>query len=460
MDIHLYNTLTRSKELFHPLAEREVFMYHCGPTVYDYAHIGNLRAYIFADVLRKMFVFNKYVVKQVINITDVGHLTSDEDEGEDKLEAGARREGKTAKEIAAYYTDAFLADLSLLNIDTTGTLFPKASEHIAEQIELIKTLEKKGAVYTTSDGVYFDTSTYEHYGQLARLNIAGLKEGARVLKNPEKRNSTDFALWKFSKPEEKRQQEWDSPWGVGFPGWHLECSAMSMKYLGVHFDIHTGGIDHIPVHHTNEIAQSETATGERFVNYWMHTGFVNILGEKMAKSGGNFITLKTLKEKGYSPFGYRYWLLTADYKKTINFTWEAQSGAQTALGKLYALFVEYGKEIGRADKDYAEKFHSFINSDLDTPRAIALLWELVKDITLSPADKKATIVLFDEVLGLNIANQKPDEIPEEIIKLAREREQYRKDANWQKSDELRTQIESLGYEIKDTDTGARIYKGY
>lgn len=458
MDIYLYNTLTRSKELFRPIHEGEVFMYHCGPTVYNYAHIGNLRAYVFADVLRKMFVFNDYAVKQVINITDVGHLTSDEDEGEDKLEARARREGKTAKEIATYYTDAFLSDLALLNIDTKGTLFPKATEHIAEQIALIKALEEKNATYTTSDGVYFDTSTYEHYGQLGRLNIAGLKEGARVLKNPEKRNITDFALWKFSKPEEKRQQEWDSLWGVGFPGWHLECSAMSMKYLGPHFDIHTGGIDHIPVHHTNEIAQSETVTGERFVNYWMHTGFVNIEGEKMAKSGGNFVTLKTLKEKGYSPFSYRYSLLTADYKKTINFTWEALGGAQTALEKLYAAFVEYGEEVGQVDTDYAEKFHSFINSDLDTPRAIALLWELVKDTALSPADKKATIVLFDEVLGLNIANQKQGEIPKEILKLAEEREQYRKNKEWQKSDELRAQIESLGYEIKDTDTGSKIYK--
>jgi len=340
MDMHLYNTLTRSKELFRPLKEGEVFMYHCGPTVYNYAHLGNLRAYVFADILRRVFSFNNYAVKQVINITDVGHLTSDEDEGEDKLEAGARREGKSAQEIAEFYTGAFLEDMSALNIDTRATLFPKATEHIAEQIDLIKTLEKKGATYRTSDGVYFDTSACKQYGELAHLDIAGLKEGARVLKNPEKRNATDFALWKFSKPEEKRQQEWESPWGLGFPGWHLECSAMSMKYLGPHFDIHTGGIDHIPVHHTNEIAQSETATGEKFVNYWMHAGFVNIEGAKMAKSEENFITLKTLTEKGFSPLAYRYWLLTADYKKTINFTWEALEGAETAFRKLQRVFVE------------------------------------------------------------------------------------------------------------------------
>jgi cysteinyl-tRNA synthetase len=294
MALEFYNTLTKQKEFFAPLRDGAVSMYNCGPTVYNYAHIGNLRSYVFADVLRRAFEYNGLAVTQIINLTDVGHLTGDRDEGEDKMEKGALREGKTAKDISEFYTKAFFEDLAKLNIEKADR-YPKATEHIEEQISLIKKLEEKGFAYVLEDGVYFDTAKFPKYGDLAQLDLVGQKEGARVEANTEKRNPADFTLWKFSKPEEKRQQEWPSPWGTGFPGWHIECSAMSMKYLGETFDIHTGGIDHIPVHHTNEIAQAEAATGKKFVNLWMHHGFVNIEGGKMAKSADNFVRMKSLE---------------------------------------------------------------------------------------------------------------------------------------------------------------------
>ncbi|MBI2046130.1 MAG: cysteine--tRNA ligase [Parcubacteria group bacterium] len=459
--ISLYNTLYRKKESFAPIIEHAVSMYHCGPTVYNYAHIGNLRAYVFADILRRMFEYEGYAVHQVVNITDVGHLTSDQDAGEDKIEAGARREGKTAREIAKFYTDAFLADIDALNIKRADK-YPKATEHIPEQIALIQKLETGGHTYRTSDGIYFDTSTFPAYGKLAQLDIEGLKEGARIEKNPEKRNAADFALWKFSpKDGAKREQEWESPWGLGFPGWHIECSAMSMKYLGETFDIHTGGIDHIPVHHTNEIAQSESATGKPFVHYWMHSGFVNISGGKMAKSEENFIRLKTLVEKGFSPLSYRYWLLTAHYSKMITFSEEAVRGAQTALGKLYTAIASY-KNGGSINASYQKKFVGTVTEDLNTPQAIALVWELVKDDSVSPADKKATLVDFDRVLGLDLENAKEhtaaEPIPDEIQKLTEERESARASGDFARADEIRKKIADLGYEINDTPTGPSIKK--
>lgn len=459
--ILLYNTLTRKKETFEPLGEGHVSMYHCGPTVYNYAHIGNLRAYVFADTLRRMFEYEGYAIHQVINITDVGHLTSDQDSGEDKMEKGARREGKTAHEIAAFYSKAFLADTDALNIARAHE-YPKATEHIPEQIALIKKLEASGHTYPTSDGVYFDTSTFPAYGALAELDIEGLKEGARIEKNPEKRNATDFALWKFSPKESgKREQEWESPWGIGFPGWHIECSAMSMKYLGETFDIHTGGIDHIPVHHTNEIAQSESATGKPFVNYWMHSGFVNVPEGRMAKSAENFIRLETLVKKGISPLAYRYWLLTAHYRKTITFAEEAVDGAQTALKKLYRNVAGY-EDGGSVNSLYQKRFAEIISDDLDTPRAIALVWELIKDDSISSADKKATVLDFDRVLGLDLAHAKEytteEPIPKEIKKLAEERESARKSGDFAKADEIRKKIADLGYEIRDTNTGTSIKK--
>lgn len=471
----LYNTLTRKKEEFKPLQEGAVGMYNCGPTVYNYAHIGNLRAYVFADILRRTLEYRGYKVNQVVNITDVGHLVSDADEGEDKMEKGARLSGKTAREIAEFYTAAFFEDLEKLNIEK-ATMYPKATDHISEQIALIQKLEEKGFTYKTSDGIYFDTEKFPQYGELAGLNIEGQQEGARVEVNPEKRNSSDFALWKFS-GDEKRQQEWPSPWGVGFPGWHIECSAMSMKYLGETFDIHTGGIDHIPVHHTNEIAQSECATGKKFVNYWLHSGFVTTQDGKggtcgkMAKSEGNFIRLISLEEQGISPLAYRYWLLTAHYKKTINFTWETLEGAQVALIKLHEIFRTLEGNGAEADAGYLARFTEALDDDLDTPKAIALLWELVKDANIK--NKKATLLEFDKVLGLGLSlpkdkletlqiivhdNISAEDVPILVQNLLMEREIARTKKNWEKSDALRDEIARMGYKVIDTDTGTQVKK--
>jgi len=380
MPLSLYNTLTGKKEPFLPLIPGKVSMYNCGPTVYNYAHIGNLRSYIFADILKRTLEWNKYDVQQVINITDVGHLVGDGDTGQDKMEKTAQIEKKTAQEIATFYTNAFFDDITTLNIDKSKIVFCRATDHIPEQIALIQTLEKKGFTYITSDGVYFDTAKFRNYGKLGNIDLAGLEEGSRVSINTEKRNKTDFALWKFSPRDEKRQQEWPSPYGIGFPGWHIECSAMSMKYLGETFDIHTGGIDHIPVHHNNEIAQSESATGKPYVRYWLHNAFLNIDGHKISKSIGNTLYLRNLVTKGISPLAYRYWLLTGHYRTMLNFTEESVLGAQTALVKLINHFIEWRQlPLGKEHTEYVKKFEDFINDDLDTPKALALLWELVKD---------------------------------------------------------------------------------
>ena len=442
-------------------------MYHCGPTVYNYAHIGNLRAYVFADILRRTFEHEGYQVNQVINITDVGHLVSDADEGEDKMERGARREGKTAREIALFYEDAFMHDLELLNIRTNGTLFPRASEHIPEQIALIQKLEEKGVTYRTEDGIYFDTSKISDYGKLDRENIAGLKEGARIEKNAEKRNITDFALWKFSKPGEKRQQEWDSPWGKGFPGWHLECSAMAMKYLGETFDIHTGGIDHIQIHHTNEIAQSETATGKVFSRYFLHVAFVNVAEGKMSKSEENFLRLETLAEQGIHPLYYRYSILTAHYRSQITFSWEALEAARSALDALFAFFSpRVGKGIGSVSGTYMDRFKACLADDLNTPQAIAVLFELIKDEHIPEATKIATIAQFDHILGLGLTERFSElerellsktihleDVPAEIRTLIAKREEAREKKDWQEADLLRDNIEKQGYTIQDGEQG-------
>ena len=335
--IYLKNTLSGEKEEFVPIVPGLVTMYNCGPTVYNKVHIGNLRAYVFADTLRRVFEYNDYDVKQVINITDVGHLTDDEDlsdRGEDKIEKSARAQGKSAQEIARAITKAFFNDLKSLNVEMDDITFPRATEYIKEQIAFIKTLEQKGYTYRTSDGIYFDTSLFKDYGKLGNIDIKGLQEGARIGKNSERKNITDFALWKFSKKDEKRQQEWDSPWGVGFPGWHIECSAMSRALLGAHFDVHTGGIDHIPIHHNNEIAQSVCATNKKFVNYWLHSAHLMLNGEKISKSLGNVLFLEDLHAKGFTSSMYRYWLLTAHYSTQVNFTWEALDAARTAFTNL------------------------------------------------------------------------------------------------------------------------------
>jgi cysteinyl-tRNA synthetase len=447
MEIKLHNTLTGQKEPFKPLRKEQVGMYHCGPTVYFFAHIGNMRAYVFADTIRRTFEYFGNDVKQVINITDVGHLTSDSDEGEDKIEKSAKKEGKTAAEITKFYEEAFYKDLVDLNINTHNTVFPKATEHIKEQIELIQILEEKDFAYKTSDGVYFDTSKFKDYGKLGNINIAEQKEGARVEANTEKRNPSDFALWKFSdlKKEEKRLQEWESPWGVGFPGWHIECSAMSRKYLGQPFDIHTGGIDHIPVHHNNEIAQSEAAFNVPLANYWMHNDFMTVEGEKMSKSLGNTFTVSDLKSRKIHPLAFRLWLLSGHYRSPMNFTWDSVQGANTALEKLVFEFDKLSDE--KADEETLNKFESFISDDLDTPKALALFHE-----SFSSKKSKKTIEEIDKVLGLDIVSlseKTKTKIPEEILEMKKERDEARQAKNWNKSDELRDEIEKEGYILED-----------
>lgn len=466
--LKIYNTLSKQKEEFIPLSPDHVGMYNCGPTVYHYAHIGNLRAYVFADTLKRVLEFNNYKVKRVINITDVGHLVGDSDTGQDKTEEGAKRENKTVKEITNFYTDQFLKNLKDLNIETADTLFPKATEHIPEQIALISNLEKKGFTYKTSDGIYFDSQKFKNYGKLGNIDLAQLKEGARVTINSEKKHLTDFALWKFSQPHEKREQEWESPWGIGFPGWHIECSAMSIKYLGETIDIHTGGIDHIPIHHNNEIAQSESATGKTFVKYWMHSAFLNVPDGKMSKSENNFLKLEDLtstEEQHINPLAYRYWLLTAHYRSQIIFSFEALRASEVAFLKLAHTYNEVleddnASEESKVSTEYLDKFTSFVNDDLDTPQAIALIWNLIKDKKVSSKDKKATIGVFDQVLGLNLSSvikEKKKKAPTAKVKaLLEERELARKSKNWPLADSLREQIIQHGFEVLDTDKGQEL----
>lgn len=465
--MQLYNTMTRTKEEFVPLVDNTVRMYCCGPTVYNYIHIGNLRAFLFDDIVRRTLEYAGYKVIFVMNITDVGHLVSDSDDGEDKMQKGARREGKTAWDVAKYYTDAFLEDIAELYIKKP-TYLPKATDHIKEQIELIQKLEKKGYTYIISDGVYFDTSKLDSYGKLAQLDIKGLQEGARVEFNSEKRNLTDFALWKFSPKDAQRDMEWDSPWGIGFPGWHIECSAMSMKYLGntddlsdaQTFDIHCGGIDHIPVHHTNEIAQSEGVTGHPMARFWLHNEFLTIGdGEKMAKSGANFITLDVLKKEGIEPLSYRYFALGAHYRSKLTFTWEALHGAQIALHRLRSRFNELEGQPSQVDQSYIEQFKAFMFDDLNTPRVLALMWDLIKDNEVDDSVKKATLLEIDTVLALDLTKIIDSEpIPDQIYELARNRMMYRNDKKWEEADLVRDEIKSLGYTIEDTDDGFHITK--
>lgn len=453
-EIQLYDTYERKKRVFVPLEAGKVKIYTCGPTVYDYPHIGNLRTYIFADTLRRMFEFNSYEVMHVINITDVGHLRSDADEGEDKIEARAREQKCSAWEIAEFFTNLFKQNFGSLNIKSP-TVWSRATDHIPEQIALIERLEKLGYTYKTSDGVYFDTSKLADYGHLARLDIDGMLSGARVEENPEKRNPTDFALWKFSPKDQKRQMEWDSPWGVGFPGWHIECSAMAMKYLGETIDVHTGGVDHIPVHHTNEIAQSETATGKQFARYWMHVAFLTVDGGKMSKSLGNFFTLQDIVDKGYDPLSFRYLLLTAKYGAGLNFTWNSLSGAQKAFFSLRERIAEWEDAGAEPDASLLAEFKGHINDDLNMPQAIALLWKTV-GLPISTAVKRSTFIEFDKALGLGLIKTKEDDIPEGIKTLIEKREALRKEKKWDEADKVRIELESQSYKVKDTKDGSRV----
>ncbi|MBU2612337.1 MAG: cysteine--tRNA ligase [Nanoarchaeota archaeon] len=457
MPLKIYNTLSRKKENFSPINPPNVGVYTCGPTVYWYQHIGNLKAYIFADILKRVLTYNGYKVKHVINVTDVGHLTSDEDTGEDKIEKAASREGKTAEEISKYYFNLFQKDFEKLNI-IPPFVWSWATKHISEQISLIKSLEKKGYTYKTADGIYFDTSKInpKDYARLAKLDIKGLQAGKRIDLS-EKKNKTDFALWKFSEKPEMRQQEWDSPWGVGFPGWHIECSAMSIKYLGEQFDIHTGGEEHIPVHHTNEIAQSECATGKKpWVKYWMHQRWlVDETGNKMSKSKGGILTLSELCEKGYFPMVFRYFVLGTHYRKPLYFSYEKIEGAKNSYERLKNIVSEI-KDDKKTNKKYMEEFENAINDDLNTPEALQVLWKIVRDEKAT--GKLRTIKKMDEVFGLKILEKIKIEIPKEVKKLAQERENFRKEKNWKKSDELREKIKKFGFEILDGKEGWEIKK--
>jgi len=458
----LYNTLTRQVDELAPLNPPTVTVYTCGPTVYDYAHVGHWFTYVRWDTLIRTLKAAGFTPKWVMNVTDVGHLVSDADEGEDKLEKGARREGKTAWDVAKFYTDDFIEGMRALNILTPDEM-PRATEHIAEQIDLIKKLEEKGYTYTTSDGVYYDTSRFEGYAAFARLDLDDLQEGARVTVNPEKRNPTDFALWKFSPKDRQRDMEWDSPWGKGFPGWHIECSAMSMKYLGETLDIHTGGIDHVPVHHTNEIAQSEASTGKRFANLWMHSNHVLINDEKISKSLGNGIRIKDVIEKGYDPMVLRLHILESHYRSQSKFSWDSLEAAKNRLqGFRAAAALQW--QAREASSDGTERFEREINSviehlknDLNTPLALADLdafLDILNDRPLSTSDVprfKQFLKAIDNMLGLRLAEQ-PD-ITDEQKQLIAEREEARKAKDWTKSDELRDKLAGQGIGLRDTPHG-------
>ena len=385
-----------------------------------------------------------------MNVTDVGHLTSDADTGEDKIEKAAKKEGKSAKEIADYYLRIFKNDFKKLNI-FNPTKWTKATEHIKEQIELIKKLEKKGFTYKTSDGIYFDTSKFKNYGKFAKLNVKRLKAGKRV-SIKEKKNTTDFALWKFSdvSNSEKRQQEWKSPWGIGFPGWHIECSAMSMKYLGEKFDIHTGGMDHIPIHHTNEIAQSQAATGKKFVNYWIHGAFLISKGEKISKSKGGLYTISELEKEGFSPITFRYLTLTTHYRKPLNFSIKNLKAAKNSYERLKNIISEI-KDDKELNKKYLKEFEEAVNDDLNVPEALQILWNLIRD--KNAKGKYQTIKKMDSVLGLSLLEKEKISISSNVKKLVEEREKYRKRKEWKKSDELRNKINKLGYVVEDKDGG-------
>ncbi|MFH1802721.1 MAG: cysteine--tRNA ligase [archaeon] len=462
MELKLFNTLTRKKDVFKPIKKGEVGMYSCGPTVYWYQHIGNLRAYLFADTLKRVLEYNGLKVKHVVNVTDVGHLTSDADEGDDKMEAAARKEGKKAEEIAEFYFKVFREDMKKLNIKEPS-VWCKATDHIKEQIGLVEKLEERGFTYETSDGIYFDSSKFKDYGKLAKLRIEGLEEGKRISAG-EKRNKTDFALWKFSEKPGLRQQEWESPWGVGFPGWHIECSAMSMKYLGESFDIHTGGEDHVPIHHTNEIAQSECATGKKFVNYWMHNAFlVNRAGEKVSKSKGGLFTVSELEEKGYDPLDFRYLFLLTHYRKPLKFSLEGLDAAKTGHGRLKKKVLELKVEKHKGQDnsgEYEDRFVGAVNDDLNTPAALGIVWEMLDDFNFDAKKKLNLLEKFDSVLGLNVGGMKEEKIdvPKEVQDLVDEREKLRKAKMWAESDLFRERILEKGFRVADGPDGPKLEK--
>lgn len=452
--LKLYNTLTRKKEIFKPLHKEEVRIYSCGPTVYSYQHIGNLRSYIFSDILKRVLLYNGFNVKHVMNVTDVGHLTSDADVGEDKIEKAAKKEGKRAEDIADFYWKIFRQDFKRLNI-IEPTIWCKATEHIKEMVNMIKRIEEKGYTYRTSDGIYFDTSKLKEYGKLARLKKEGLKAGVRV-DIKEKKHPTDFALWKFSKEPGKRQQEWEAFGKMGFPGWHIECSAMGLKYLGGKegkFDIHTGGEDHIAIHHPNEMAQNYAYLGHDAVNFWIHGAFLTFKGEKVSKSTGGLYTISELEEKGYSPLDYRYLCLTTKYNKQLNFSLENLDNAKNSFSRLKEVISSLKGEK-KINKKYLQKFEEAINDDLDMPKALAVLWKFIRD--KKAEGKLQTIKRMDQVLGLDLLKKEKGRIPNEVLTLVAKREQARKKGNWKEADSIRQQLKHKGFWVDDTPQGPKI----
>ena len=475
--LNLFNTASGKKEPFIPSHE-QVGMYCCGPTVYNYAHIGNLRTYVFEDVLKRALVFLGYAVRHVMNITDVGHLTSDADTGEDKMEKGALREGKNVRDIAAFYTEAFKKNMKELNI-VPPDVWPKATDHIPQMIAMVEELESKGFTYTTGDGIYFDTAKFPAYADFARIDIESLHAGSRVDMG-EKRRATDFALWKFSPVDKQRQMEWESPWGKGFPGWHIECSAMALAYLPQPIDIHCGGMDHVRVHHTNEIAQTEAATGKRFVRYWLHGEFLIIDKEKMAKSGEHFVTLDSVKKEGIHPLAYRMFCFSAHYRSPLMFSWKGIKSAQHGLLNLKSLIAaETKRPSGEARvfpglvEPTLGPFWAALCDDCNMPMAMAALWNLLRDGSISAEEKYCAVEHADSVLGLDllaadaarsfmkemndgdlrvklIARSDPgQEVTGRIMAMARQRKEAKKSKDFGKADEIRKQLNKMGVEVKD-----------
>ena len=472
MPLSLYNTASRRKEEFTPLTPGLVRLYCCGPTVYHFAHIGNLRTYVFEDLLRRVLEEDGYRVNHVVNITDVGHLTSDADTGEDKMEKGARREGKSVWDIAEYYAAAFRKDWKALNL-REPTVWPKATEHIPEQIALIQELESKGFTYAVpGDGIYFDTSKFPRYADFAKLDVEGMQAGARVAVNEGKRAPTDFALWKVSPIDAQRQMEWESPWGKGFPGWHVECSAMAMKHLGETLDIHCGGSDHVRVHHTNEIAQSECATGKPFARFWLHGGWLLEApppsspeggkggGGKMSKSAGEFVTLDTLLAQGYSPMDYRYFCLTAHYRNYLNFGYAALDGARDSLRSLRkktdSLMGKAGSIGGDRAQEWKRKFLEAVHDDLNFPQALGILNLMLKDPDLLEGERAGLVTDFDKFLGLRLTEREiaaAAELPSDLMAMLEERLGARKRKDFARSDAIRKEFKTRGFELKDNPDG-------
>lgn len=458
----IYNTLTRNKDTFEVEKGNEVRIYSCGPTVYNYAHIGNLRTYVFMDLLRKVLKYNGYKLKHVMNITDVGHLVSDSDEGEDKMVKTAKATKKSPYEIAEYYTNVFFKDIAKLNIEKPE-IIPKATDNIKEMIEFVEELCEKGYAYETSDGIYFDIMKFPEYGKLSRLDIEGQIAGARVEINTEKKHPADFALWK--KAPKEHIMQWPSPWGMGYPGWHIECSTMAMKYLGETFDIHTGGVDHIPVHHENEIAQSEALIGKPAVRYWVHSEFLLVDNGKMSKSLGNTYTISDIEARGFNPLSFRYLCLNGNYRNKLNFTWEALKSAETALERLYEGVLAHRDSKDAEVEDnvidsFLKEFEEAINDDLNIPLAIGVLWKVVR-YPVKSYKLYELILKMDQIFSLDFANPKikdaasEETLPAELMQLIEERQKARKEKNYALADKIRDELLAKGIALRDTKEGVK-----